>query len=62
LKGDVSVVANGELKGKSLTEIINEAPNEILGTEVYKDLESNFLFKYLDARKIYLFKYILMMN
>jgi mannose-6-phosphate isomerase len=28
------VIANGQLKGKSLTELINEVPNEILGTEV----------------------------
>jgi mannose-6-phosphate isomerase len=27
---------NGQLKGKSLTEVINEVPKEILGTEVYK--------------------------
>jgi mannose-6-phosphate isomerase len=53
VEGDVSVVANGELKGKSLTEIINEAPNEILGTEVYNRFGMQFplLFKYLDARE-----------
>jgi mannose-6-phosphate isomerase len=53
VEGDVSVIANGELKGKSLTEIIEEAPNEILGTEVYKRFGKQFplLFKYLDARE-----------
>jgi mannose-6-phosphate isomerase len=53
VEGDVSVVANGELKGKSLTAIINESPNEILGTEVYKRFGKQFplLFKYLDARE-----------
>lgn len=53
VEGDVSVVANGELKGKSLTEIINECPNEILGTEVHKRFGKQFplLFKYLDARE-----------
>lgn len=53
VEGDVSVVANGDLKGKSLTELINELPNEILGTEVYARFGKQFplLFKYLDARE-----------
>jgi len=53
VEGDVSVVANGELKGKSLTELITELPNEILGTAVYKRFGKQFplLFKYLDARE-----------
>ena len=53
VEGDVSVIANGELKGKLLTEVIDEAPNEILGTEVYERFGKQFplLFKYLDARE-----------
>jgi mannose-6-phosphate isomerase len=53
VEGDVSVVANGSLKGKSLMDLINEMPNEILGTEVYKRFGKQFplLFKYLDARE-----------
>ena len=53
VEGDISIVANGVLKGKSLMELINEAPNEILGTEVYKRFGKQFplLFKYLDARE-----------
>lgn len=53
VEGDVSVVANGVYKGKSLTELINEFPNEILGTAVYKRFGKQFplLFKYLDARE-----------
>ncbi|MEP6804823.1 MAG: type I phosphomannose isomerase catalytic subunit [Flavobacterium sp.] len=53
VEGDVSVIANGELKGKSLTELINELPNEILGTRVYERFGNQFplLFKYLDARE-----------
>lgn len=53
VEGDISVVADGELKGKSLMELINEMPNEILGTEVYKRFGKQFplLFKYLDARE-----------
>jgi hypothetical protein len=30
LKGDVSVVSNGLLKGKSVMDIINEVPSELL--------------------------------
>ena len=35
VEGDVSVVANGALKGRSLMELIYETPNEILGTKVF---------------------------
>jgi mannose-6-phosphate isomerase len=53
VEGDVSVVANGELKGKSLTALIDECPNEILGTHVHARFGKQFplLFKYLDARE-----------
>ena len=53
VEGDVSVVANGEWKGKSLTAIINEFPDEIVGTEVHARFGKQFplLFKYLDARE-----------
>jgi len=53
VEGDVSVVANGALKGHSLMQIIDESPNEILGTAVYKKFGKQFplLFKYLDARE-----------
>ncbi|SHM60104.1 type I phosphomannose isomerase catalytic subunit [Flavobacterium saccharophilum] len=53
VEGDVSVVANGVLKGKSLMDLIDEKPNEILGTAVYKRFGKQFplLFKYLDARE-----------
>ena len=51
--GDVSKVANGECAGKSLTDLINEFPNEILGTGVFQHFGKQFplLFKYLDARE-----------
>jgi len=53
VEGDVSIIANGESKGKSLTTLIDEYPNEILGTEVYKRFGTKFplLFKYLDAKE-----------
>ncbi|MBB4803608.1 mannose-6-phosphate isomerase [Flavobacterium nitrogenifigens] len=53
VEGDVSVVANGDLKGKSLMDLINETPDAILGTKVYERFGKQFplLFKYLDARE-----------
>ncbi|HSD07483.1 type I phosphomannose isomerase catalytic subunit [Flavobacterium sp.] len=53
VEGDVSIVANGEYKGKSLTELIDAYPNEILGTAVHERFGKQFplLFKYLDARE-----------
>lgn len=53
VEGDVSIVSNGDLAGKSLTEIINEFPIELLGENVYKRFGKQFplLFKFLDARE-----------
>ena len=52
VEGDVSIVSNGVLKGKSLTELIENHPEEVLGTAVYKKFGNQFplLFKYLDAK------------
>jgi mannose-6-phosphate isomerase len=51
--GDVSIVANGEMKGKSLEELIDHAPEAVLGTAVYERFGKQFplLFKFLDARE-----------
>ena len=53
VEGDVSVIANGHLKGKSLTTLINEFPDELLGTAIHKRFGKQFplLFKYLDAKE-----------
>jgi len=53
VKGDVSVIANGDLKGKDLNEVIAEYPNELLGSRVHARFGNEFplLFKYLDARE-----------
>ena len=50
---DVSTVANGSLKGKSLNDLINDFPIEVLGTKVYAQFGKQFplLFKFLDARE-----------
>ncbi len=52
VENDVSIVANGFFKGKSLNELIKYFPNEILGTNVHKKFGYEFplLFKYLDAK------------
>lgn len=53
VEDNVSIIANGILKGKSLLEIIDAFPEEILGTLVYQKFGKQFplLFKYLDAKE-----------
>lgn len=53
VQGDVSVVSIGAYAGKSLTELLEKHPDEILGTPVYERFGKQFplLFKYLDARE-----------
>jgi mannose-6-phosphate isomerase len=53
VENDVSVVANGAFAGKTLNEIIDLYPAEILGNIVYARFGKQFplLFKYLDARE-----------
>jgi mannose-6-phosphate isomerase len=50
---DVSIIANGAFKGKSLNELINKFPEAVLGTKVHAQFGKQFplLFKYLDARE-----------
>ena len=49
---DVSVVSCGEYKGKTLSELLNLFPKEILGKQVYANFGKQFplLFKFLDAK------------
>lgn len=53
VENDISVIANGSLKGKNLNELIADFPVAVLGTNVYKQFGTQFplLFKYLDARE-----------
>lgn len=53
VENDVSIVSNGFFAGKSLKELVNEFPEAILGTEVYKKFGKQFplLFKFLDAKQ-----------
>lgn len=50
---DVSIVADGLFKGKSLNELVLEYPEAILGSKVYSQFGLQFplLFKFLDARE-----------
>ena len=41
-KADVSIIANGFFEGKSLNELINEFPESVLGTKVYKQFGKKF--------------------
>lgn len=51
--GKISIVQNGSLVGKSLTELINNYKEDLLGKVVYSKFNSEFplLIKFLDARK-----------
>lgn len=53
VKGDVSIVANGNLKGKSLNNLIQEYDAKLLGNRVFKTFGYNFplLFKFIDAKE-----------
>ena len=53
VEGDISVIANGDLKGKLITELIESFPNEILGTKVFERFGKQFplLLKFLDAKQ-----------
>lgn len=53
VKGDISLVANGECKGKSLDDLISEFPEEILGAKIHKQFGTEFplLFKFIDAKE-----------
>lgn len=53
VEGDCSIVANGDFKGYTLIEIIENHPEELLGTKVFEKFGKQFplLFKFLDARE-----------
>ena len=51
VKGDVSVISNGTLKGTSLQALIEQTPEALLGSAVYKRFGTDFplLIKFIDA-------------
>lgn len=53
VKGDISVVSNGELSGTSLQELMDERGEELLGKSVLERFGSKFpiLIKFIDAKQ-----------
>lgn len=51
VNGNVSVVKNGKLAGKTLTQIIEDSPVELLGKKVHEKFGNDFplLVKFIDA-------------
>lgn len=52
VEGNISTVANGELKGKSLDELISEYKGQLVGNKVFQNFGTTFplLIKFIDAR------------
>lgn len=50
--GDVSVISAGVYKGKPLSQLLTDFPEEILGTKIHEKFGTQFplLFKFLDAK------------
>jgi mannose-6-phosphate isomerase len=50
--GDISVIANGILKGKSLQNLLEAYPAELLGVKIYERFGNEFplLIKFIDAK------------
>ncbi|SHJ85824.1 type I phosphomannose isomerase catalytic subunit [Pseudozobellia thermophila] len=53
VKGDVSIVENGALAGRSLQQLIDQAPGQLLGKSVYERFGTDFpiLIKFIDAKQ-----------
>lgn len=51
VKGDISVVANGELEGKALTDLLEEYKGDLAGNKIYEKFGVEFplLIKFIDA-------------
>ncbi|WP_010136879.1 type I phosphomannose isomerase catalytic subunit [Ochrovirga pacifica] len=51
--GDISIVANGTMAGKSLTEIIKEHKGDLVGEKIYQEFGEKFplLIKFIDAKE-----------
>ncbi len=53
VEGDISIVANGPLKGRDLNQLIKEYGKELLGSNVIREFGSEFpiLIKFIDAQR-----------
>ncbi|MGY6648838.1 type I phosphomannose isomerase catalytic subunit [Wenyingzhuangia sp. IMCC45574] len=51
--GDVSTVSNGLLAGKTLTDLIAEYKEDLVGVKIYREFGENFplLIKFIDAKE-----------
>jgi len=51
VEGNISVISNGSLKGKSLVDLIEEYKGELIGNKVYETFGNKFplLIKFIDA-------------
>ena len=52
VKGDISVIANGHLKGKNLQEVLSNYEGKLVGERVYSTYKDEFplLVKFIDAQ------------
>ncbi|WP_417887577.1 type I phosphomannose isomerase catalytic subunit [Zunongwangia sp.] len=52
VKGDISVVENGSLKGKTLNELLEEYKGKFVGESIYANFGNDFplLIKFIDAK------------
>ena len=52
VKGDISVISNGELAGKNLQELLSEYKGKLVGNRVYTQFKNEFplLIKFIDAQ------------
>lgn len=52
VRGNISTVSNGELKGKNLEELVGAYKEALVGKKIYEAFGSNFplLIKFIDAR------------
>src|SRR5690606_30090215 len=53
VEGDTSVVANGDLAGKTLKDLLSEYTSHLLGEKIYKEFGNKFplLIKFIDAKE-----------
>ena len=53
VKGNISVVANGPLKGKALADLVSQHKSAFVGKKIYEQFGNEFplLIKFIDAKE-----------
>lgn len=53
VKGNISTVANGPLKGRALTDLVSEYKSDLVGKKIYNEFGNEFplLIKFIDAKE-----------